>query len=165
MAAFEYSAAVLDHYESPRNVGEALQANAQAEVRSRDHGDRLTLSLRVTPDGIVEEARFRAYGCVVAIAAGSMLTEMLRGLTIAAAAGISDVDVARALGGLPARKLRCSVLAREAVGRALEAFRDEADRTGAGTLPGREDLEATVRPPRGGDFGGSEEGWDDDPDH
>jgi nitrogen fixation NifU-like protein len=122
VAAFEYSAAVLDHYERPRNVGEATRANAQAEVRSDTHGDRLTLSLRITPDGIVEEARFRAYGCVVAIAAGSMLTEMLRGRTLAAAAGITDIDVARALGGLPATKLRCSVLAGEAIGRALEAF-------------------------------------------
>jgi len=120
--AFEYSAAVLDHYESPRNVGEAPRANAQAEVRSDAHGDRLTLSLRITPDGIVEEARFRAYGCVVAIAAGSMLTEMLHGLTLAAAAEISDADVARALGGVPETKLRCSVLAGEAIGRALEAF-------------------------------------------
>ena len=91
-------------------------------MRSDTHGDRLTLSLRITPDGIVEEARFRAYGCVVAIAAGSMLTEMLRGRTLAAAAGITDIDVARALGGLPATKLRCSVLAGEAIVRALEAF-------------------------------------------
>jgi nitrogen fixation NifU-like protein len=88
------------------------------------------LSLRITPDGIVEEARFRAYGCVVAIAAGSMLTEMLRGRTTADAADISDIDVARALGGIPATKLRCSVLAREAIGRALADFRVAADRSG-----------------------------------
>ena len=135
MAAFEYSATVLDHYERPRNVGEAAQANAQAEVRSEGHGDRLTLSLRITRDGIVDEARFRAYGCVVAIAAGSMLTEMLRGLTIADAARISDADVAMALGGIPAAKLRCSVLAGEAIGRALGGFRGGLDGAGAAPLP------------------------------
>jgi NifU-like protein involved in Fe-S cluster formation len=135
VAAFEYSAAVLDHYERPRNVGEAPQANARAEVRSDGHGDRLTLSLRITRDGIVEEARFRAYGCVVAIAAGSMLTELLRGRTIADAARISNAEVAAALGGIPAAKVRCSVLAGEAIGKALGDFRAGGDRVGAASLP------------------------------
>jgi NifU-like protein involved in Fe-S cluster formation len=135
VAAFEYSAVVLEHYERPRNVGEAIQANARAEVTSEGHGDRLTLTLRITPQGIVDEARFRAYGCVVAIAAGSMLTEMLRGRTIAEAARISNEEVAAALGGIPAAKLRCSVLAGEAIGRALEEFGAVVDRAGVASLP------------------------------
>jgi len=134
VAAFEYSAGVLEHYERPRNVGEARQENARAEVRSEAHGDRLTLSLRITPDGIVDEACFRAYGCVVAIAAGSMLTVLLRGRTLVEAAGISDLDVARALGAVPPTKVRCSVLAGEAIGRALEAFGGRGSRPGAATL-------------------------------
>jgi nitrogen fixation NifU-like protein len=119
---FDYSSTVLEHYDNPRNVGEAVGENATAIVESPDCGDRLRLSLRVGGDGRIQEARFRTFGCVAAIAASSMTTELLVGLELLEARSITDRRVAEALGGLPERKQHCSVLAEEAIHAALENY-------------------------------------------
>jgi nitrogen fixation NifU-like protein len=118
-----YSATVLDHFENPRNVGDVGGSPAVATVENAECGDRMRLSLRISDSGIILEARFRTYGCVAAIAASSMTTEMLRGLDLNSAAAISDRQVADALGGLPESKLHCSVLAEQGIRRAIENYR------------------------------------------
>jgi nitrogen fixation NifU-like protein len=130
MSALDYSPMVLDHYENPRNVGEAEAANAVATVVSEGCGDRLRLSLRIGPGRVIEEARFRTFGCVAAIAASSMTTEMLLGLPLDRAGSITEARVTGALGGLPPGKAHGSVLAERAVRAALEDF--EARRRPAG---------------------------------
>lgn len=115
-----YNATVLDHHRHPRNVGVLAPADADVTVSNAECGDtiRLTLSIR---EGRIEAAQFKASGCVVAIAAASCMTELLTGTLIEDAARLRNETVARALGGLPAARIRCSVLVEEAISAALEA--------------------------------------------
>ncbi|MCA1613533.1 MAG: iron-sulfur cluster assembly scaffold protein [Acidobacteria bacterium] len=106
-----YSEAFRDHLANPRNVGEMKDAPVC--------GDRLRLSLRLRA-GRVEAARFLAYGCPPTLACGSALTELLTGATVEAAAGLTRQDIARALGGLPARKGHAAALAVETLHAALQ---------------------------------------------
>ena len=122
MLPFEYSSAVLDHFEHPRNVGEAEGANGVATAGSAECGDQMKLSLRIGEDGVIQEARFRTFGCVAAIAASSVTTEILMGLSVDKASAVTDLEVLEALGGLPPSKLHCSVLAEEAIRKALDDF-------------------------------------------
>ena len=126
MPPFDYPPQVLDHYENPRNVGEAAGENAVATVENRDCGDRLRLSLRIGPGEIVEEARFRTFGCVAAIAASSMTTQLVRGLPVGDASRITDRRVSEELGGLPPAKVHCSVLAERAIQEAIEDYRSRS---------------------------------------
>jgi len=132
MPPFDYAPRVLDHYENPRNVGEARGENASATVESGDCGDRLRLSLRIGPGGVIEEARFRTFGCVAAIAAASMTTEMILGLSLSEALCVTDVRVAEELGGLPPAKLHCSVLAERAIHAAIRSYRSQRAAPSAG---------------------------------
>ena len=113
-----YSEAFRDHLARPRNVGEIEDADAAAELTNPVCGDRLRLSLRLR-DGRVEAARFLAYGCPPTLACGSVLTELLAGRTLAEAARLTRHDIARALGGLPARKGHAAALAVETLHAAL----------------------------------------------
>ena len=113
-----YSAAFKDHLLNPRNAGELEDADAAAELTNPVCGDRLRLSLRVR-GGRVEAARFLAYGCPPTLACGSALAEMLEGMPVADAARIERQDLARALGGLPARKGHAAALAIETLRMAL----------------------------------------------
>ena len=128
-----YSATVLDHFENPRNVGDVAGTAAVATVENPDCGDRMRLSLRVHDSGIILEARFRTFGCVAAIAASSMTTEMIRGMDLESAAALTDRQVAVALGGLPESKVHCSVLAERAIREAIENYRSAAGNTGEET--------------------------------
>lgn len=121
----DYNPTVLEHYRNPRNVGDVAGSAATAQVGDPAHGDVLRLSLRIEA-GTVVEARFRAFGCTAAIAAGSMTTVLLIGRTVDAAGRLSNQDVAAALGGLPESKMHCSVLAEQAVREALERHRAAA---------------------------------------
>lgn len=126
-----YGPRVLDHYENPRNVGEVENPDAVSWVESPVHGDRVKLTLRIA-DGVIQEARFKAFGCGAAIASSSMATVLLIGRTLQEAGCLTRAEVSRALGGLPESKIHCSVLAEEAVRRALEDYgrRQEAARPG-----------------------------------
>jgi nitrogen fixation NifU-like protein len=117
----EYSAIVLDHFQRPRNLGDLERPDAVAEVENPACGDRTRLAVRVR-DGIISEARFRTEGCPAAIAASSMLTEMVLGKTLEEAARLRDTDVADALGGLPRNKLHCSVLAEDVIRAVIEDY-------------------------------------------
>jgi NifU-like protein involved in Fe-S cluster formation len=114
-----YGPVVMDHFRNPRNVGTVAGANAVVTVGSPADGDTLRLYARVA-GGRIEAAGFHTLGCVAAIAASSVLTEMLAGRTLDEASAIRDADVAAALGGLSPDKVHCSVMAEEAV-RALIA--------------------------------------------
>ncbi|MGH9966628.1 MAG: iron-sulfur cluster assembly scaffold protein [Pyrinomonadaceae bacterium] len=115
-----YTATFNDQLTNPHNVGELPDANAVAEETNPVCGDRLRLSLRVI-EGRIAAARFLAYGCPPTLACGSVLTEMLQGITVKEALMLTRKDVANAVGGLPARKHHAAALAIETLRKAIEA--------------------------------------------
>ena len=122
----DYSATLLDHCRHPRNVGEVENSPAVAQVGDPAHGDVLRLSLRIEKDTVIE-ARFKSFGCSAAIAAGSMVTEMITGRPVAEVERLTNRDVAEALGGLPEGKQHCSVLAEQAIQEALRSWRADKE--------------------------------------
>ena len=117
-----YSAQVLDHFEHPRNVGELADATVVAQVENPACGDVMKLWLRVEGDRIVD-VRFRAKGCVPAIACGSALTEMIAGRTINGARAVRRIELVLKLGGLPSASLHASHLAIDTLAAALNKLR------------------------------------------
>jgi nitrogen fixation protein NifU and related proteins len=109
-----YSAAVLDHFQNPRNAGTLDAPSATVSVENPVCGDILELSARMEA-GRIAEARFRTRGCVTALACSSLLTELLRGKTPAEARAITSEQISEALGGLPQATLHGAQLARDAV--------------------------------------------------
>jgi len=118
-----YSLTLKDHLTNPRNVGELDNADAVAEEVNPVCGDRLRLSLRLR-NGAIEAARFLAYGCPPTLACGSVLTVILEGMKVEDAVMLSRKEIARALGGLPARKQHAAALAIETLLAALKVKRD-----------------------------------------
>ena len=125
--SLKYSDIVLDHYRNPRNVGEVRGTAAVAQVGDQSTGDVLKISMRIE-DGRVADARFKAFGCTAAIAAGSMATTLLLGRSVDEARRLSNRDVVRALGGLPESKMECSVLAEQAIHEALDRHQETMER-------------------------------------
>ncbi|MCZ6696625.1 MAG: iron-sulfur cluster assembly scaffold protein [Acidobacteria bacterium] len=120
-----YSEVLLEHYRNPRNVGEIEGSQAVAQVGDPTTGDVLRLSLLIEGDRVVQ-AKFKSFGCTAAIAAGSVTTELVIGRRIEEIERLTDRDVAKALGGLPASKVHCSVLAEQAIREAVGRFREAA---------------------------------------
>lgn len=118
----EYSEKVMEHFMNPRNVGEIEDANGIGTVGNPVCGDIMRLYLKIKDDRI-EDIKFKTFGCGAAIASSSMLTELVKGKTIDEALKISNKAIIEALGGLPAKKRHCSVLAQEAFQKALENYR------------------------------------------
>ena len=117
-----YSDKVLDHYENPRNVGTFDKSDSKVGtgmVGAPACGDVMKLQIKVNDDGIIEDAKFKTYGCGSAIASSTMFVEMLTGKTLTEAKQIKDKDIAVAL-ELPPIKLHCSVLAESAIAKAIE---------------------------------------------
>jgi nitrogen fixation NifU-like protein len=114
-----YSEAFKDHLAHPRNAGELADANAVAEETNPVCGDRLRLSLRIR-DGRIEAVRFLAYGCPPTLASGSVLAEMLEGMTVKDALKLSRKEIVTAIGGLPSRKQHAAALAIETLRAAIE---------------------------------------------
>jgi nitrogen fixation protein NifU and related proteins len=119
-----YSDKVMDHFLNPRNVGEIPDASGIGSVGNPICGDVMKMFIKVENDVIID-ARFKTYGCGAAIATSSMVTEMVKGKNVEDALKISNKAVADALGGLPAVKLHCSVLAEEALKSAIEDYRQK----------------------------------------
>jgi nitrogen fixation protein NifU and related proteins len=113
-----YSPKVMDHFQNPRNAGELPDANAVGQAASSIHGDILKLYLKVE-DGRISKAAFKTFGCGAAIATSSLLTELVKGKTVDEVKKITNQQVADELGGLPAMKMHCSVLAEQALKDAL----------------------------------------------
>ena len=116
-----YSEKLLDYFENPRCAGELPDAHAVAEVSNPVCGDVMKLWVRVD-SGRIQDAKFKAQGCSAAIATSSYATEMLIGMGIAEARRITKEQIAEALGGLPAAKIHCSVLATDAIKQVLKGF-------------------------------------------
>jgi nitrogen fixation NifU-like protein len=121
-----YSAAFKDHLSNPRHAGQLSDATAVAEQTNPVCGDRLRLALRLR-DGRIEAARFLAYGCPPTIACGSVLAEMIEGMTMEEAAHLTRREIVRALDGLPSRKQHAAALAIETLRAALEAGRNAGE--------------------------------------
>ena len=115
---FPYGPAVLDHFQNPRNPGMLEHPDLVGEAGNPVCGDRMRLYLRVA-DGRVTEARFQTFGCSVAIAASSVLTELVIGKSLPELGRITNREIVDALGGLPEPKVNCSVLAEAALRSAL----------------------------------------------
>jgi len=122
-----YSKEVLDHYENPRNVGtldkKALDVGTGL-VGAPACGDVMRLQIKVDENGVIKEARFKTYGCGSAIAASSLATEWLKGMTLEEAKEVKNKDIATHL-SLPPVKIHCSVLAEDAIRAAIEDYKDK----------------------------------------
>ena len=118
----QFTEKVMDHFENPRNVGVLEDADAVAEVGSKECGDTTTLYLKIRDNRIVD-VRFRILGCAAAIASSSMATELIKGKTLEEAWALTNTDVVEALGGLPEPKIHCSVLAEGAIREAINNYR------------------------------------------
>jgi nitrogen fixation NifU-like protein len=117
-----YSKKVLDHFRSPRNVGEIEDADGVGSVGNPVCGDMMSIYIKVKDDKI-EDIKFRTFGCGAAIATTSMTTELAKGKTLDDAKKITRQDVADELGGLPPVKMHCSNLAADALHEAIEDYR------------------------------------------
>ena len=109
-----YTDTVMDHFMHPRNVGEIADADGVGQVGNAKCGDIMKMYLKIK-DGVIEDVKFETFGCGSAIASSSMATEMIKGKTIDEALAVTNRQVVEALGGLPAHKLHCSVLAEESI--------------------------------------------------
>ena len=119
--AGRYNDLVMDHFLHPRRVGDLADANATATAENGGCGDTLQLQLKIE-GGKVADARFRALGCTASIAASSFLTEWLVGKTVAEARALTNERLAELMGGLPAGRTHCSVLAEEALAGCLNDY-------------------------------------------
>ena len=122
-----YSKKVIDHFENPQNVGK-LDKDASdvgtGTVGAPACGDVMRLQLKINDDGIIEDAKFKTFGCGSAIASSSLITTMIKGKSIEAAQQITNADIAKEL-SLPPVKIHCSVLAEDAVREAIKNYREK----------------------------------------
>ena len=119
-----YTETVMDHFMHPRNVGEIENADGVGQVGNAKCGDIMKMYLKIKDDRI-EDVKFETFGCGSAIASSSMATELIKGKTIEEALAVTNKQVVDALGGLPAYKLHCSVLAEEAIKAAVKDYYDK----------------------------------------
>jgi nitrogen fixation NifU-like protein len=114
-----YSEKVMDHFSNPRNVGEIEDANAVGQVGNAKCGDIMKIYMKIDENEVIEDVKFKTFGCGAAVATSSMATEMVKGRTVKEALELTNQAVAEALDGLPPVKMHCSVLAEEAVKAAI----------------------------------------------
>ena len=130
-----YSEKVLDHYENPRNVGAFGKEDGDVGtgmVGAPACGDVMKLQIKVGKDGVIEDAKFKPYGCGSAIASSSLVTEWVKGKTLDQALEIKNTAIAEEL-ALPPVKIHCSILAEDAIKAAVEDYRRKHGDAGAGT--------------------------------
>ncbi|MDO4543053.1 MAG: Fe-S cluster assembly scaffold protein NifU [Clostridia bacterium] len=117
-----YTEKVLDHFQNPRNVGEIEDASGIGTVGNAKCGDIMQISIKVNDDDIIEDVKFKTFGCGAAVATSSMATELIKGKSIDEALKLTNSAVVEALEGLPPQKIHCSVLAEEAIKAAIEDY-------------------------------------------
>ena len=118
-----YSDILMDHFMHPRNVGEIENPDGVGQVGNAKCGDIMKMYLKIR-DNVIQDVKFETFGCGSAIASSSMATEMIKGKTIDEALAVTNRQVVDALGGLPAHKLHCSVLAEESIKSAIKDYYD-----------------------------------------
>ena len=140
-----YSDKVMDHFMNPRNVGKLDNPSGVGQVGNARCGDIMKMYIQVE-DGVITDVKFNTFGCASAIASSSMATELIKGKPIDQALALTNQEVVDALGGLPAHKLHCSVLAEEAVKSAIQDYYEknhiEYDHS---KFPKKEDCESCCR--------------------
>lgn len=119
-----YSEKVMEVFQNPKNVGEIENPSGVGTVGNASCGDIMQISLKIEND-IIVDAKFKTFGCAAAIATSSTATEMVKGMTVEEALKLTNRKVVEALGGLPAQKLHCSVLAEEGIKKAIEDYRSK----------------------------------------
>ncbi|MGI5897545.1 MAG: Fe-S cluster assembly scaffold protein NifU [Candidatus Dojkabacteria bacterium] len=118
----EYNDKVMDHFMNPRNIGEMENPDAVGEVGNPVCGDIMRIYLKIK-DNIITDIKFLTFGCGAAIATSSMVTEMVKGKSLEEAEKVTNIDVAKSLGGLPPVKMHCSNLAQQALKAAIDNYR------------------------------------------
>lgn len=121
-----YSEKVIDHYENPRNVGKMIEDDTVGTgmVGAPACGDVMRLQIKVNDDGVIEDAKFKTYGCGSAIASSSLLTEWVKGKNLDEAGAIKNTEIAQEL-ALPPVKIHCSVLAEDAIKAAIHNYKSK----------------------------------------
>lgn len=114
-----YSEKVMDHFQKPRNMGEIENPSGVGTVGNAKCGDIMRMYINVNDDGIIEDVKFKTFGCGAAVATSSMATELVKGLSVQEALKVTNKAVMEALDGLPPVKVHCSLLAEEAIHAAL----------------------------------------------
>lgn len=121
-----YSEKVMDHFRNPRNTGVIENADGIGEVGNAKCGDIMKIYLKIEDD-IIQDAKFETFGCGSAIASSSMATELIKGKPVSEALALTNQAVVEALDGLPTHKVHCSVLAEEAIKKALQDYEEKKE--------------------------------------
>ncbi len=120
-----YNDRVIKEFSNPQNAGELKDANAVGQVGNAACGDIMKIFMKINDDNVIEDVSFQTFGCAAAIATSSVATSMIKGKTVDEALKITNAQVVEELGGLPAQKLHCSVLAEEAIKEAINNYLTE----------------------------------------
>lgn len=124
MANMVYNEKVLEVFSNPKNVGVIENADGVGTVGNATCGDIMKMYLKID-NGVITDAKFQTFGCAAAIATSSTATEMIKGKTVEEAEKLTNADVVDSLGGLPAQKMHCSVLAEDAIRAAIKDYRSK----------------------------------------
>lgn len=136
-----YSEKVMDHFNNPRNIGELENASGIGTVGNAKCGDIMRIYLDIDEQGVIQDAKFKTFGCGAAVATSSMATELVKGKTVQDALTVTNKAVMEALDGLPPVKVHCSLLAEEAIHAALWDYAKKHHIEIAGLKPPVEDIE------------------------
>lgn len=134
-----YSSKVMEHFASPHNVGEIEDADGVGKVGNPVCGDIMNMYIKVK-DNVITDVKFKTFGCGAAIATSSMATDLIKGKTIEEALQLTNDAVAEALGGLPKVKMHCSVLAEQAVRKAVDDYLTRTTGKGLDNLKSDKDM-------------------------